>query len=79
MFTFHSGETDDILILCAFITMFAIGTSLSSRSSWPEGAQTGRRIPKSSNRLLKGTHERKRFRSVPDAVQLPFSSSEQTP
>lgn len=75
---FTIGEADYILILFAFINMFPTGTSLASRSSWPQGAETGRRISESPHCLLKGTRERKRLRSVQDAVQLPFSSSGQT-
>lgn len=78
VFAFQSGEIDCILILCVFVAVFVTEASLASRSSWPQGAKTGRRIPKSSHHLLKGTCERK-LGGVPDAVQLPFSSSGQTP
>lgn len=79
VFAFHLGEADYILILCTFLNVFVIGTTLASRSSWPQGAETGRRVSKSPHCLLKGTRERKRLRSVSHAVQLPFSSSGETP
>lgn len=79
VFAFHLGKADYILILCAFINVFVIGTSLASRSSWPQGAKTGRRISKSPHCLLKGTREWKWLWSVPHPAQLSFSSSGQTP
>lgn len=50
-------------------------TYFTSRSPWPQRAQTGGGLSESSDHLFKGTRERERTRSQPDPSQLSFSSS----
>lgn len=52
--------------------------SLTPRSPWPQGAQTGGGISEPSHHLLKGTCEQKWIRNELDPVQLSFSSSGET-